>query len=551
MRPTPPRERGQVLVLFAGGLLVFIGLVALALDLSMVYSLQRTERSAADSAALAGAQDLQQKGSRTVTTVQWENARRHALENLAGTFGVPVPTCSTTADIVDCPLGGGAPYLVSIKTPSPSYVNVDPARAVQVTVRHPDVSLTFARLFGQHDWNVAVTSVAGLDFGKSYAIITLRPPKKLGSTFDVKDIELDGGTVVNVQHGDVGSNSNMNYSGVASGTVMNIDPGYGMYYFDPYNGPLWYPAPPSPPAQTVKKLATLIPDPGYRYPAMTGSLGNAPVWDDARTSIAGAGKAVQRASDDAACAAEAAKVDTTRYAFMATQLPANIYCYNPGIYDSGSNRAQIVVATGDVALLKPGAYHLKKGLDVSGRLVGGYEPGAPGVAVMFDECLNTCIFSGNAAKTIALNAGTKFPPGTSGTAATAAVDWDNKKVETSGPSGPTPPILITLMVNRDPGCTVPTSAPFIEPDACDAGKNKTINIAGGGSLALEGVQYAPTDNAEIHGGSSGDGQVGQIISWTLFYSGGTHINQEGPSSEGQGIIHLDAACSGGTTPCTP
>ena len=535
------RERGQVLVLFAGGIIGFIALVALAIDISMVYSLQRTERSAADSAALAGAQDMQQQGSRGVTDVQRNRARCHALENLAGTFKVLAPTCPspiTNSNLVDFELTG-TPYWVSIKTPSPSYVNVDRDRAVQVTVRNHDVPLTFARLFGQHDWDVAMTSVAGLDFGRSYAIITLRLPKKLGATFDVKDITLDGGTHVTVQHGDVGSNANMEYSG--TGTWLMLDPGYAMYYFDPLSSPLWGGNP------VGKKITELIADPNYRYPVMTG----APTWSDARASIAGPGEAVQRADADAACQAEAAKVDKTRYAFMATQSASQIYCYNPGIYDSGNNRAQIVVGTGDVALLKPGAYYLKKGLDVGGRLLGGYEPSAPGVALMFDECLNTCIFSGNNATTIALNAGTKFPPGSAGVSATAAVDWAGQLVQTSGPSSPTPPLLMTLMVNKDPGCIVPTSPPWIEPAACDAGKNRTLNMAGGGSLALEGVQYAPTDNIEIAGGSSGTGQVGQIIAWTLKYSGGTQINQEGPSSEGPGIIHLDAACSGGGTPCAP
>ena len=108
-----------------------------------------------------------------------------------------------------------------------------------------------------------------------------------------------------------------------------------------------------------------------------------------------------------------------------------------------------------------------------------------------------------------------------------------------------------MLVKKDPNCVVPTSPPFIEPTACDANKNKTLNIAGGGSLALEGVQYAPTDNVEIHGGSTGNGRVGQIISWTLTYTGGTHINQEGPGTTGNGILRIDAACSAPAEPCNP
>ena len=96
---------------------------------------------------------------------------------------------------------------------------------------------------------------------------------------------------------------------------------------------------------------------------------------------------------------------------MATQALNRIYCYSPGTYQSGSGakNATITVATGDVALLKPGAYYLRSGLDVAGRLIGGYQPGHSGVALMFDEVgpgnNSSAIFNGNSAQTIALNAG--------------------------------------------------------------------------------------------------------------------------------------------------
>jgi hypothetical protein len=168
--------------------------------------------------------------------------------------------------------------------------------------------------------------------------------------------------------------------------------------------------------------------------------------------------------------------------------------------------------------------------------------------LMFDEDNNQNVFVGKTAAAIGLNAGTRFPPSyAGGTPALAAHDWNDQPVETTGPSAPTPHILITLYVKRDANCIVQA----IEPTACDDNHNTTIKVAGGGLVALEGVQYAPSDNVQITGGSSGNGRVGQIIAWTLFYSGGTHINQEGASSAGEGVLHLDEACSGGSTPCTP
>jgi hypothetical protein len=160
------------------------------------------------------------------------------------------------------------------------------------------------------------------------------------------------------------------------------------------------------------------------------------------------------------------------------------------------------------------------------------------------------VFSGNSALTIALNSGAKYPPGTPGTSANAAIDWDNHAVQTSGPQSPTPPVLISLLVNKDAGCYVPPY-PDREPDTCNASSNKTLNLAGGGSLDVEGVQYAPTDNVEIHGGATGTGHVGQIWAWTLFYSGGTQINQEGAGSLGPGTLRLDSACTAPATPCNP
>jgi hypothetical protein len=577
-------ERGQVLPIFALFLIVLFGFAALAIDVSGALSARRFYRSAADGAALAGAQDLQVVGSRKVTSVERIRARQHAMSHLLtelGISGALPPACSNGAlvptppdkDVPDTCVLPGTNYHVSIKagtSTGPTAIacqGCDPARSVQVGLRNSNYELSFARLFGQSSWNVGVNSVAGLAFAKSYALMTLRPPKKNGSTFLVNDIALNStNTIVDIHNGDVGSNANMDYAGGSA--AVNIDDGYGMYYFDPNFAPQWYTNPPYPPAQVVQQLPTLMADPLYNYPAMRGINGSdpcpiglpncAPTFDDARTSLYATLAAVERADVDAACGAELAKVDPSRYTFIGSYTPDHVYCFNPGVYESGSGArdAKITIGTGQVGILKPGAYYLKSGLDVGGngsRLIGGYESGKPGVALMFDECASQCIFKGNSADTIALNAGTKFPRGTSGIAATAAIDWNNQPVETSGPGSPTPAILMTLLVNRDTTCYVPTSPPFQEPAGCDPGSptNFTINIAGGGQLDVEGVQYMPTDNVAISGSSDGKGTVGQIIAWTVTYSGSTKINQDGVGSQGPGTLRLDAACTAPGTPCNP
>jgi Putative Flp pilus-assembly TadE/G-like len=569
-------RRGQVVPLFALFLVVLLGFAALAIDVSGAYSARRAYRAIADAASLAGAQDLQVPGSRTVTATERRIARQHAMDsvrNQLGSTGTLPSACTPGSpaydvDITDACVLPGTAYHVSIRAgsyagqPQPIVcVTCDPARSVQVGLRNAEYQLSFARVLGQSTWNVGIVSVAGLGFAKSYAIVTLRPPKATGSTFNVNDIVLNSnGTVVNVRSGDVGSNANMDYSG--TGAVLNLDSGYGMYYFDPYFAPQWYPSAPKPPAQIVQQLTQLIQDPNYRYPSMAG----APTFDDARASNHAAEAAVERADADPTCLTLAQSIDATKYTFMTTQLttPDKIYCYNPGIYLSGtgSANATLTVATDDLAILRPGAYYLQSGMQVRGRLVGGFAPASAGVALMFDETgpgnCGTCVLDGNNAQTFALNAGTKFPPGTAGTAATAAIDWSGVPVLTSGALSPNPPILMTLLVRKDTNgaggtqaCIVPTSTPFIEPSACQDTKNQTISIQGTGQLDVEGVQYAPSDNIVLAGSSDGNGTVGQIISWTLTYSGGTTLNQEGTGTQGPGTLRLDAACTAPGTPCNP
>jgi hypothetical protein len=581
-------QRGQVLPLFALFLLFLLAFAALAIDVSGTYSARRFYRSVADGAALAGAQDLQQTGSRSVAAADRIRARLDAMKHLTSELGITgalPPACdtSTDKDIVDNVTDGdlsndcvlpGTKYHVSIKAGvyagqvSPiACAECDPARSVQVGLRNAEYPLTFAAIvLRQRSWSVGISSVAGLIWSKSYAVVTLRPPAKLGSTYDVKDIKLDGGTHVTVSTGDVATNADMVYSGID--TWLHVDDGFGMYYADWTGGQGW-PAPP-----TGTKIFTYIQDPNYVYPAMSGSRGTslcsdgvstncAPTFKDASKSLCGAPDPTRPCTTPAldptgpgSCGAEGTYLQSSVYTFMATQDTTKVYCYKPGIYDPSSNPKQLIVDNGDVVIFLPGAYYFKSprgGLNVSGRLIGGYRPGTAGVALMFDECGTTnpnCIFSANNAVTIALNAGSKYPPGTSGVSAIAARDWNDRPVETSGPSSPTPHILMTLLVNKDTGCYVPPY-PDREPDTCDASHNRTINMAGGGNLAIEGVQYAPTDNVAISGGSSGVGQVGQIWAWTIDYSGGTQINQQGAGSLGPGILRLDAACTAPGTPCIP
>jgi Flp pilus assembly protein TadG len=517
------RRRGQILPIFALTLVALFAMAALAIDVSAVYSARQAYRTFADAAALAGAQDLQSGTTRTVTPTQYDNARAHAKASLESQLGAAA-TCVLTGNRSNCTFAG-LPHQAAIITPIPAgaCASCDPDRSVQVNVVQPSVSLTFAHALGISSWRVGVTSVAGLTFNRSYAIVTLRPPFSPAIP-GVRDIAINGGTRVIVSTGDVGTNANMVYSG--TGSIMVLDPGYRMYYYDPFNPPLWG----SNPAAT--QVTTLIADPRYPIPSRAGGPAGS--------------------LDTTGCAAIAATVYANPNYAPSVPVAAGapdmtkIQCYNPGIYSS-----EVSVNNGTLAIFEPGLYFFDGGLDAQGSVIGGYQPSAPGVAFVFRESAGTEFknrTSGGGSgllQIVALNAGTRYR-NAGGSEATAALDYSGQPVQTNT----TRPILMTVIVPADPNCPVVYPAAATCTNVVE-NNNKSIDLSGGSGVYLAGVQYGPSDNMSIAGNTTTGGYVGQVWAWTLVYTGGSNINQEGDTNQGPGVLRLDAACTAPGTPCVP
>lgn len=517
---TTRRERGQVLVIVAVGLVVFLGMAALVVDIGMVYATQRHERSLTDASSLAGAQELQQVGTRAVTAGDRTDARTQAMTTLMDDL-VPgwsaLPACGFNADFTDCAIPGST-YMVSMRTPATLCVDCDPERSLLVSLERQDVPTFFAVLFGQNGWDIRQTSVSGISYAGRYAVITLRPPKSGFPSQNDPNIDVNGsGSALTVVNGDIGTNTNL----VNSGTVT-LDAGFRVSHYDQPQA--WV----SPP--TGHPISTLIQDPNYTIPSEVGAAGP---W----TSLADADMT------DAECLAEIALIPDN-YDLggqVVNELdPAtdDVTCYKPGIYNvslEGSN--------GEFILLTPGVYFLNKGADLNSNwVIGGWDPGQPGVALVLNECNpgggGNCALQGQASYSMLLNAGTAFGD-PSGVTAAPAETVSGTPVVTSGV---TPnEIGLTLIVRKDPICVV---AAFEPSPNCSPPRNNTLTLAGGGNVFLAGVQYAPTDNVVFTGGSSGNGYVGQIISWTVKYAGGTKVRQVYPGGEGNGILRIDEACSG-------
>jgi hypothetical protein len=544
---TKAGHRGQILVLFALSVVVLFGLVALAIDVSNVYSELRFERAVADAASLAGASDTYREGSNDVGKPEWDNALGHAMQNVVDELdpsyvpGQPLPTCSgdsppydSDTDIVNCPIAG-TPYYVSIFAPAPSCAagGCDALRSVQVTIRNPRHGLTFARLMGQNEWNLAVTSVAERNRGTRYSFVTLRPPKPSRANNPLcspncdsndDDIGLDGSGTRLTVHGDMGTNTNMSLTNGA--TVSLPDAGSVVDRYDAYKG--WSGAP------ADRQIPAPIPDPMYAIPPPVPP-------DPAYASITYAGAAAAEMTI-AACKAEVAKFPPSYNDAQGLIVPVDaagvdagsIKCLQPGLYTYDPGVYPAAVKT---LIFSPGVYFLDKGLHPGNNMqvVGGYEPGMPGVAFVFEnKCNPGCEFTGNALDRLVLNAGAAYPSST-GTAATAAVNWDGTLVQTTGRV----PVPMTLIVQKNPACYVALT------DPCDVNPSqwRQLTLPGGSNSFVFFVQYAATDNVFITGGSGSDGYLGQIWAWTVKYTGGTRITLIGAQNPEPGVLRIATPCS--------
>jgi hypothetical protein len=511
---------GQILPLFGLMLVMIFALAALAIDISNAYSARQFYRTAADAAALAGAQDLQVTNSRTVGLPQYTEARKHAKASIEAQFG-DSSSCVQTVNRSDCKFSS-LPYRYSIITPLPAGACVlcDVARSVQVNFGHPSFPLSFAHVLGFSSWNVASSSVAGLEFNHSYAIVTLRPPTST-SISGVRDIEVGSNARVVVATGDVGTNANMIYGG--SSSLLSLDSGYYMYFFDPGNAPLWGSNPPG------MRIYGLIADPVYPVPVK----GSSP-------PVGGV--------DSAGCAAIANAVQSNpKYAPsvpMAGGVPdmANITCYTKGVYSS-----TVTVPNGGLGIFEPGLYFFDgvPGLNAQGSVIGGYAPNSEGVAFVFRETQGTTFKNRTGGGIVALNAGTRYD-NSGGQEATAARDYNGVLVQTNT----TPGKMMTVIVPPDLNCPV-TSPMAASCTNTEENQNKAIDLSGGSSIYLAGVQYAPSDAVTVAGNSAGVGYVGQVWAWTLKYTGNATINQQGDAGSGPGILRLDSACTAPGTPCIP
>ena len=563
--PGTTRDRGQILVLFVLFVVVLIGFAAVAVDLGSYLKVRRDYQNAADAEALAGSPFL--VGSSPDRT----SARHAAWDSLANQLNVTFPGTPWTSDT---PAGtpvtdSTGTYSIWVSTPPinagakypGTYTGAnDKSIFVYVQAQSPSY---FSHVFGINGSLVSAWATAG-NYPNQYAVITLRQPGQAGPA--QPNINLAGTNVtLTVIGGDVGGNYNMKLN---SNTNLVL-PGDSNVYLHDYvscgqscwgntqinNGstPLVL--------KTAKQLPGPIPDPNYPLPTSTTGGPTSPVTTG--TSILPYGytndfpSADKKSSNGAVLVGSggdspAAHSVTTDAAGVQHCDGANAVRIGPGFYTRLSVQGPYCV------ILDPTAKHdcISNGSGCTDHPTAIPQDQMPGVFYFGGTNAGSGISIGNGAMVVGDGVTIVMRP-TGGPS-------DKDPLTISGGVGG--PAIMDLNRGQSPLVSVAEASgawtrlgaqPYVwsgsswtytntyESDPAQTGialyvmrrdqlgligiaadDNTNVVSAGGGNSALSwtGVTYAPHDNVTLAGQPGHDG-IGQLVSWTFTFNGGSNVTQ--------------------------
>jgi hypothetical protein len=450
-----------------------IAIAGLAIDVSGAFLEQRWERSVADSAALAGAQDLQKADRQLPGNSDRVRARLHAMDmlvmELKATSTPATGVASACLQVPGCSLPG-TPYVVSIHAgvegalPSPTCsADCDPRRAVQVNISRctlqggtcvANFQLTFARVFPAfRAWNVSTASVAGIVHARQVGEVTLRPPqpRSNGTDANEKDLAIDGNnTKVILGDSDVVTNTNVLCSGTNAELDLDETKGFAVYYYDPYrqwdgstgtSSGLCLNPPPGVP------ITSPVDDPGYTYPGRPtdaahlyakgpnsdpnnqamGTDPSHPGYDPNYTS--------RCASQQGLVPNAYRELKTNQRVNDSTQVTT--VCLRPGVYAYKLDVKDPSSGKPNVFLLEPGVYFFDYGVNVDSTLIGGYVAGSQGVAVVLGESNNPNgtpgqMITSSTTSVLALNFGNRYCPAPATDPCPSGASWASPAIGIGG-----------------------------------------------------------------------------------------------------------------------
>ena len=198
------RERGQVLVIFAGGLLALLAIAAIVIDLGFVFMLRRMEQNVADPAAIAAARYIRANGGIPDVPKMRSVACLYARQN--GLF-------PSAADNSGC-------------------VPANDPDATTLTVNYPPSANAGPRLMGRPGYvEVIVSRVHNTFLGTVLGIRQIPVTSSAVAAFH--DGDSNSNSLIALDTGGCGGNPAGGVSGGANVTIQaTIDPATGL----PYDG---------------------------------------------------------------------------------------------------------------------------------------------------------------------------------------------------------------------------------------------------------------------------------------------------------------------------
>lgn len=573
-----PSDRGQILLIFAFGLIVFIGFAALTVDIGSLYVARRSYQNATDAAALAGAAYLTRPtGDPCADTAGAPTkqvcARRAAWNYLNDQLGLGLTSATidgyangnTAAAGEPVTPGSGAPYSIWVSTPP----NGAGAAAAVSTVADKNQVLFvrvdrqrdifFGKIFAPDGFTVSAWSTAGI-FPNRFAVITLRRGKD-GVDVDsgpanTTDIKIAGtGSSLRVVNGDVGGNYGMKMPGSGSRLILDSSGGDDVNVllsdYVSCGSSCWAPGQIVDQTGAIRpatKLPAFVPDPNYAPPPMNaaatwpaGPVDNAsPYLDIPRsvsTPLTGPDKDDLNIKNSdpgsvvgATCSADSPVAGPGWYDQVTL---AGSKCL---IFSGNKQRTDVFSAATetDVPLTQqPGIVYITGKLNIGNNALIV----ADGVTIVMRPDGSNGQFSPNSGGVMDLNrglanGGNDLPLGgwtTKGVSSYHIVGgkwaYDSALEGNASLNG----VGLALYVLK------PSQAGYSAPGGTDV-----IHVNSGAGLSWTGVTYAPNDNVQIAGQPQHDG-IGQLISWTFTFNGGTNVTQtfNGP---GDGFPYLIEPC---------
>jgi hypothetical protein len=507
-RPAEARQGGQILVLFALGLLVFLGAAALTIDYGYWLQERRLLQNAADAAAQAGVSELLE---RPITPAKQDAATEHAMLYLDEQLNMGVKAngqINCAAAAAADPSGNGfgpedclnytGPDRIFIRTP----VNAGQGctggawgtRAIRVGITHASTRY-FSRIYDLGNPDVSVCATSAI-FGGSLAIAVLKPntgdqPNNANLTMKLAGSD----TFIRVWGGDVAVNATFSAAGAPPPTSPN-EPAYVKFMTATGAGisdNRMYATIESPSPMSWSVVAKQVRTEGLT-PSEADDLYHAPLRLPRYIPIPGWGNALYAALGDAALTA------TT----LAASDPPNGACVDPvtGAFGVAPGKYDLIgVATSGRRWLCPGVFHFvskngQEGLQLASNAVIAGQ----GVSLVFDNDSEVRVDSGGALLLNSAAAGGVETPAA----------WRTGDARHDLP--------LTIWIEPVAGCD-----PLL-PACSDSTSSTVFDLAGGAGMDVRGIIYGPTDKMKISGNDQHHGS-GEIWAWTLEYLGNSQLDQ--------------------------